>query len=134
MPPDPLVIVRKLEFDVAVQVQLLAVAVTLTDPVPPPTGTEADNGFTANEHVMAADWLTVSVWSAIRIVPLRGVVPLNAAAVKGILPGPLLLAFGFTVSQLSLTVEDQKQPDCVFTSTLRAPPAPGAVRGLGFRE
>src|SRR6185295_17664330 len=100
--------VRKPVFDVAVQVQVLAVAVTLTDPGPPAAGAEAVSGFTANEHVTAAAWFTVRVWSAIRMVPVRGVVPLSAAAVNGMLPEPLLLALGLTVSQVSLTVDDQK--------------------------
>lgn len=74
---------------------------------------------------------TLSVWSAINTVPVRDPDPLKDATVKGIVPGPLLLAFGLTVMKLSMTVEDQKQPVWVLTVTVSAPPAADTGRGLG---
>src|SRR5436190_1622462 len=117
---------------VAVQAQVLEDAVTVTEPGPPAGVAEAVVGLMAKVHPPAGDCTTDRVWSATSTLPVR--VPEEFDdTLKAIGPGPLLLAFGVMPIKSSSTAEDQKQPACVFTVTLCAPPALVTLTGLGSR-
>ena len=79
----------------------------------------------------AAAWLTVNVWPAMVIVPVRAA-PVLAATVKATVPLPLPLAPLVTVSHDAVLAAVHAQPVGLVTDTLAAWPAATALVDPGL--
>jgi hypothetical protein len=120
-PDAPAVTVIQVTLLTAVQAQPVVV-VTVVDALPPAAGTDWLEGEIANEHGAAA-WVTVNVWLAIVIVPVRGLVAVLAAALKLAEPPPVPVAPLVSVSHPgSLLTPSHGQPACVVTVVRPEPP------------
>ncbi len=80
--------------------------------------------------MQGAAWVTVKVWPAMVIVPLRWA-PVLAATATLTLPLPVPVAPLLTVSHVALLVALQAQVLPAVTATLVASPAAGEVRVVG---
>jgi hypothetical protein len=88
-PDAPVAIVIQSACEDAVQAQVVADAVTAIDPEPPAAATLCVVGEIENVHgAGAAAWVTVNVWPATVIVPLRAA-PLFAATLNVVVPEPV---------------------------------------------
>ena len=125
VPLAPLVIVSQPAFDVAVQAQVDADAVTAIVPLPASAPMFALAGAIVNVHGAgaAAAWLTVKVRPAIEIVPLRAL-PVFAAALTVTLPLPVPLAPLVIVNHAAFDVAVHEQ----FAVTLIVAVPTSAVR------
>jgi hypothetical protein len=114
VPVAPEVIVSQLCDDVAVQLQP-AEAVTVIDvALPPPAGTDCDDGAIVVEHDPA--WVTVCVCVPILMVPVRAL-PLLAATVKVTVPLPVAEAPPVIVIQELDVVAVHAHPPAAETAT-----------------
>jgi hypothetical protein len=125
----PLVIVIQAALLVAVHAQLDPV-VTATLPLVPVDGAFTVVGDTVNEQLSAA-WLTVTVWPAIVIVPVRAAPVVLAATVKLLEPRPVMVAPLVIVIQAALLVAVHAQLEPVVTDTLAFVPVDGAFTAVG---
>jgi len=128
LPLAPAVMVIQESLLVAVHAQPVAV-VTLTLPVP----LEAEKfwlvGLIVNEQPELC--VTVNVWPAIVIVPVR-CGPVLAATENSVTPLPLPLAPAVMVIQLSLLVAVHAQPVAVVTLTEPDPPLAATLCEVGL--
>jgi hypothetical protein len=128
-PLAPAVIVIQVSLLAAVQAQPVAVA-TLTDPVPPAAATLCEVGLRVNAQPLAC--VTVNVWSAMVIVPMR-CGPVLAATENCVVPLPLPLAPEVMVIQAVLLAAVQAQPAAVVILTEPAAPAATTLCEVGVR-
>jgi hypothetical protein len=104
-------------------------AVTLTVPLPPLAGNEADDAESVTVHVgggAGAACVTVSVCPPMVSVPVRAAVVSFAATLKATVPAPLPLAPLVTLIQLAFGVAFQAQPAPAVTVTESLPPSAAA--------
>ncbi len=122
LPLAPAVMVIQASLLAAVHAHPVAV-VTLTEPDPPPAGTVCEVGLRVNEQPEL--WVTVKVWPAMVIVPVR-CGPVFAATENCVAPLPLPLAPEAIVIHAALLVAVQAQS--LAAVTLTEPPPPVAVK------
>jgi hypothetical protein len=113
------VMVSQLALLVELHPQPLA-AVTLTLPVPPAAGTFSLVDDSA--YVQPVPWLTVNVWPAAVMAPLRAG-PLFAATVNRTVPSPVTFAGEVIVIQDTALAALHAQPAAVCTVKEPCPPA-----------
>jgi len=118
-PPEPLMVIQLAPLN-ELHVHPTPVVI-VTDPLPPPEGTDCEAGLTEYVHGGAAACVTVKVLSPTVMVPVRcAVVPL-AATENVTVPLPEPLAVPVTVIQLTLLVAVHAHPAVV---TVNEPVAP----------
>jgi hypothetical protein len=126
--PDPLApdVMVSHDADVdAVHAQPVSVS-TLTLPLVAAAGTEAVTGAMAKLQACPA-WVTVKVWPAIVIVPVRAEVDGLAVTLYATWPLPLPVAPPVTVIQDALLVAVHAQPEAAVTPTAAEPAADPSV-------
>jgi hypothetical protein len=107
-----------------------AVAVTVTEPVPPPAATVWLVGEIVGAVHVTDDWFTVNVRPAIVIVPVRAA-PEFAATLKPTVPLPDPFAPLVTVIQVAPLAAVHGQPAVAVTVTEPVPPPAATVWLVG---
>ena len=120
--PPPVTVIQE-TLATVVQAHPVA-AVTDADPDPPLSLIESDAGEIVGAQGAPAS-MTVKVWPAIVIVPLRPLVEGFALALNAVVPAPLPDAPDVTVSHPLLLAAVQAQPAGALTSTDPVPPEKG---------